>query len=258
MNSRKDQSGSFRRKAAEFLEKRGFYVVLLGCLGIIGVTAFFTFAHAGEEVPQSEVRQSEDERLGQVLSATHTPLPEAAVPSPVPTLPPSMVKNEPSPVLSPTPSPEPEAVIAPKEEELLPAPVEGEVLTAFADDTLLYSRTLDQWTSHLGLDIAAPEGSTVRAVAAGVVLKVENDPMMGYRITLRHEGDMLSVYANLDTLPALQAGESVRTGQEIGKVGTSAIAESADEAHLHFELYASEKPVDPFPRLRGLSSIPVK
>lgn len=149
-------------------------------------------------------------------------------------------------------------MIAPKEETLLPAPVEGEILTAFADDTLLYSRTLDQWTSHLGLDIAAPAGSTVRAVKEGVVLSVENDPLMGYQLSLKHEDDMLTVYANLSSLPALQAGDKVSAGQEIAKVGSSAIAESADEPHLHFELYVSEKAVDPFPLLRGLSAIPVK
>ena len=259
MNSRKDQTKPFSKKAAEFLEKKGFYVVLLGCLGVIGVTAFFAFGRASQDVPQSQVRQSTDERLSAAQTPAPTVLAEAVVPSPVPTLPPSLAQRTPAPTVSPAPSPTAVPAAAPKETDaLLPAPVEGDVVLAFAKDTLLYSPTLDQWTSHLGLDIAAPQGSAVRAVAKGVVLRVENDPLMGYCIALRHEDELLSVYANLDALPALQAGDSVKAGEQIGKVGTSAIAESAEAAHLHFELYESEKAIDPLPRLRGLTAIPVK
>ncbi len=171
----------------------------------------------------------------------------------------SGVTPTPSPEPPPTPEPAEESdTAAPKEDKLLFAPVEGEVLTAFADNTLLYSKTLKQWTSHKGLDIAAAKGTAVRAVADGVVSTVGNDIMMGYTITIRHENNMQSVYANLDSLPKLTAGDSVKAGTEIGAVGESAIAESADGPHLHFELYLGEKAVDPLPYVRGLSSIPVK
>jgi len=256
MRINKDGRG-FKEKAGEFIRQKGFYLVLLGCLAVVGVTAFVTFAQTADEEDTQQVGQSGDETLEQAQNATPTP-------QIIPTPPASMTdgsQTTPTPSLEPSPSPTPgeeSDTAAPKEDKLLFAPVEGEVLTAFADDTLLYSKTLKQWTSHKGLDIAAAKGTAVRAVADGVVGVVENDIMMGYTITIRHDNNMQSVYANLDSLPKLTAGESVKAGTEIGAVGASAIAESADGPHLHFELYIGEKAVDPLPYVRGLVSIPVK
>ena len=252
----KDGRG-FKEKAGEFIRQKGFYLVLLGCLAVVGITAFVTFAQTPGEDETQQVRQSGDETLEQAQNPTPTP-------KIIPTPPASMtdgsrVTPTPSPEPPPSPTPGGESdTAAPKEDKLLFAPIEGEVLTAFADNTLLYSKTLKQWTSHKGLDIAAAKGTAVRAVADGVVSTVENDIMMGYTITIRHDGNMQSVYANLDSLPTLTAGDSVKAGTEIGAVGTSAIAESADGPHLHFELYIGEKAVDPLPYIRGLVSIPIK
>jgi len=247
-------------KAAAFIRQKGFYFVLLGCLAVVGVTAFVTLAQPpAEEEEVLQAGQSGDQTLEQVQNATPTPAPVV-----VPTPPASMIGGgaatpspAPTPESAPAPEPEEEDAASPKGENLLFAPVEGEILTAFADATLLYSKTLKQWTSHKGLDIAAPRGTAVRAVADGVVESVENDIMMGYTISIRHEG-FRTVYANLDALPSLKAGDAVKAGTEIGAVGSSAIAESADEPHLHFELYIGEKAVDPLPHIRGVASIPIK
>lgn len=142
---------------------------------------------------------------------------------------------------------------------LLFAPVQGSVLLPYAEDTLVYSKTLDQWMSHIGLDIEAETGTPVLSVASGTVERVENDPLMGYRIVVKHDkDDMTSVYANLNQLPDLLAGTKVKAGDELGSVGSSAIAESAEPPHLHFELYIGSKPVDPVPRLQGFEEIPLK
>lgn len=250
----------FKEKAVRFLERRGFYLVLLGCLGIIGVTAFFTFANTQKEIPQSDlqqVRQSDDDTLEGVLSATPTPLPTQdllALPTP-----PASVRT-PAPVESPTPGDaDPEAVAPKATSSLLFAPVQGSVLLPYAEDTLVYSKTLDQWMSHIGLDIEAETGTPVLSVASGTVERVENDPLMGYRIVVKHDkDDMTSVYANLNQLPDLLAGTKVKAGDELGSVGSSAIVESAEPPHLHFELYIGSKPVDPVPRLQGFEEIPLK
>ena len=52
-------------------------------------------------------------------------------------------------------------------------PVEGEVLREFAKDNLVYSETLKEWITHLGIDIKANKTSIVKASAAGIVQKSE-------------------------------------------------------------------------------------
>lgn len=62
----------------------------------------------------------------------------------------------------------------------------------------------------------------------------------------------------MNQLPDLLAGTKVKAGDELGSVGSSAIVESAEPPHLHFELYIGSKPVDPVPRLQGFEEIPLK
>ena len=190
-----------------------------------------------------------------------------ATPSPTPALTPApALQATPEPETSPVPESEAPLIAETGEEDaaeassssLLFCPVEGEVIRGFAGDALVYSKTLDQWTSHDGVDITAPEGSPVLAVADGVVTRCENDTMMGYTLALSHDGGRESVYANLDELPDFAVGESLKAGTELGAVGSTAIAESAEEAHLHFELWEDGVPIDPVPEVRGLSSVPIK
>lgn len=62
MRSEKD-GRSYREKTAEFIRQKGFYLVLLCCLAVVGVTAFVTFAHAGSDDGTQQVQQSDDETL---------------------------------------------------------------------------------------------------------------------------------------------------------------------------------------------------
>ena len=48
-------------------------------------------------------------------------------------------------------------------------PVAGKLILPFADDRLVYHKTLDQWSTHKGIDIQASEGAPVKAVLDGEV-----------------------------------------------------------------------------------------
>lgn len=114
-------------------------------------------------------------------------------------------------------------------------PVVGAVTYQFSVDKLSYSETLDQWTTHKGMDIRAEDGAPVRASLDGVVLSVEQDSMMGNVVTLQHEGDLVTVYASLGDV-LVSTGDAVLRGQTIGSVGNTSIAEAARGTHLHFEV----------------------
>jgi murein DD-endopeptidase MepM/ murein hydrolase activator NlpD len=101
---------------------------------------------------------------------------------------------------------------------------------------------------HTGQDFAVPVGTPVRAVGAGRVVSVSCGGPFGIQIVLRHPDGYFTQYAHLASV-AVGPGESVTTGQWIGRSGTTG---NSTGPHLHFEVrvvpeYGSA--VDPVPWL---------
>ena len=132
-----------------------------------------------------------------------------------------------------------------KEELKFIAPVSGEISKDFAKDTLIFSNTLEEWTTHLGIDIKADKTTIVVASEKGVVESIKNDPRFGLTVVIKHSGGFKTVYSNLLTSEFVKEGESVEKGQTIGTVGESASFEIAEEAHLHFEMYKDGEVLNP-------------
>ena len=124
-------------------------------------------------------------------------------------------------------------------------PVEGDVVREFAKDNLIFSQTLNEWTTHLGIDIKAEKTSIVKTAADGKVKAIKNDPRYGLTVIIEHTNGFTSVYSNLLTAEFVVAGEEVKQGQTIGTVGNTATFEIADECHLHFEILKDNVQVDP-------------
>lgn len=85
---------------------------------------------------------------------------------------------------------------------------------------------------HRGTDFAAPHGTPVRAVSSGEVIEAGWRGGYGKVIRLRHADGTTSAYAHLSDF-SVHAGDRVRQGEEIGKVGTTGLTTGP---HLHFEL----------------------
>ena len=124
-------------------------------------------------------------------------------------------------------------------------PVEGDIVRDFAVDNLIYSNTLQEWTTHTGIDIKADKTTVVKSAEAGTVKTIKNDPRYGLTIIIEHENGFQTVYSNLLTSEFVVEGEKVEKGQSIGTVGNTAAFEIADEAHLHFEILKDSIQVDP-------------
>ena len=124
-------------------------------------------------------------------------------------------------------------------------PVDGDVIKDYATDTLVYSNTLEEWTTHLGIDYAAEKTSIVKASAEGTVKSIKNDPRYGLTLVLEHSNGFTSLYANLLSTEFVTVGEKVTQGQTIATVGNTATFEIADETHLHFEILKDGVNVDP-------------
>lgn len=132
-----------------------------------------------------------------------------------------------------------------KQELNFSKPVEGDVIKEFAKDNLLYSNTLQEWTTHMGIDIKADKTTVVKAAEAGTVKSIKNDPRYGLTIVIEHENGYQTVYSNLLSTEFVVEGEKVEKDQSIGTVGNSASFEVADEPHLHFEILKDSVQVDP-------------
>jgi Membrane-bound metallopeptidase len=101
-------------------------------------------------------------------------------------------------------------------------------------------------TGNEGINIALPEGASVRAIEGGTVSYVgEEMKDFGKLVVIRHENGYVSVYAhNSDLL--VKRGEKVSRGQVIAKSGRSG---NVTTPQLHFEIRKGGTPVDPIPRL---------
>lgn len=129
--------------------------------------------------------------------------------------------------------------------ELLNPPVTGEIIWAYAMDELIYSKTLNQWTTHCGTDLACKLGDSVRAVANGTVASVYKDDAFGVTVIVEHENGHKSVYSNLADNPKVKAGDKVKANDILGVCGNTSVLECGDRSHIHFEYYVDDKPVNP-------------
>jgi murein DD-endopeptidase MepM/ murein hydrolase activator NlpD len=124
-------------------------------------------------------------------------------------------------------------------------PVSGEVTQPYSVDALVYDPTMDDWRVHQGLDIAAVQGQTVQATQAGTVSAVYTDDYLGTVVVIDHDDDVQTLYANLNAVPTVMAGDEVEAGTVIGAVSDTALGESAAASHLHFAVYRDGDLLDP-------------
>lgn len=123
-------------------------------------------------------------------------------------------------------------------------PVNGEVQRAFSVNNLLWDETMEDWRTHCGVDIASELGSEVDTAAEGTVTECYEDEMYGYVVKIEHPDGVVTVYKNLDKVLVKQ-GDALDMGQMIGTVGSGGKFESAQKAHLHFEVIVDDKYVNP-------------
>ncbi|HEV7625018.1 MAG TPA: M23 family metallopeptidase [Streptomyces sp.] len=90
---------------------------------------------------------------------------------------------------------------------------------------------------HSGQDFAVPTGTPVKAVHGGTVVKAGpngagDGSSYGNAVVIKHDNNTYSQYAHLSSLK-VTAGQQVKTGQEIGKSGSTG---NSSGPHLHFEI----------------------
>lgn len=109
---------------------------------------------------------------------------------------------------------------------------------------------------HKGIDIFAPKGTAIVAVADGIVSYIGEQPKGGLCLWLTTEDGTAFYYAHLDRWAAgLYEGMEVRSGDLLGYVGNTGNAKYTP-SHLHFAVNENDEMVNPYPILT--KAVPVK
>lgn len=269
-------------KIGDFLEGKGFYIVLFLCVAAIGGSGYYLYrmvslsgdlttqaVSAQAEVPADSAKQDDveitiDEEDGEAKNkegqstAQSTTAEQTATTEESPT-----TKAEGDEDLEAEPS---QQVTQTKEETDATAsqtnkdgaavttsgtvtrwswPLEGEVAEAFSTEELTYNEAMGDWRTHAGIDIAAKVGDPVTAAVAGTVVSVQDDVLLGKTVTIRTSDGLETIYGNLADKLSVTSGDQVKAGQTIGQVGETAAGEQHDTAWLHFAVKQDGKALDP-------------
>lgn len=122
-----------------------------------------------------------------------------------------------------------------KQEEIIPeveyiVPIDYTKVSA-TFGTRVHPITKEERT-HTGIDLAAKEGTKVKAAASGVVEVATFDNEKGYYVEIKHIDGSVSSYHHGSKI-LVEVGESLKTGDEIMVVGKTG---NATGIHLHFEV----------------------
>lgn len=236
---------------SDFMTGKGFYIALLLCVAALGVSGWYLFngiADMSRAASAPAVVVATPRPTATASPVPTQPMADTAQP-PVPTqgvpavLPAVTAAPTPAPAAAPTATPTPAPATATA--SVFTWPVKGQVLRGWAIETLAYDETMGDWRAHDGVDIAADPGTLVLAPAGGTVCDLYNDDLMGTSVVILHADGVMSTCANLEAVPPVEIGDTVRTGDVIGAVGNSAIAESGEGSHLHLSMTKNGVSVDP-------------
>ncbi len=250
------QKGNLFQRALQWIERRGFYMILGLCVAAIGVSAYVLFFTQPEPEPILGELQLQEPQTDAVSPSTHVTLPEERKPEPLrepehPVQEKVQTPAQEETLTAASAAQEPEPAIRVEHQEPVRQPIftfpiqSGTVQRAFSGDELVPDPTMGDWRTHNGVDFACDLGDKVMAVLDGVVAEIGEDALLGCCIRIDHGAGLESRYCGLTAEDGLKTGEQVTAGQTIGRAAAGNLAESAQESHLHLEMTEDGRYVDP-------------
>ena len=205
---------------------KGYYIALILCATAIGISGYMYYRNANKTENQVQAAVSEDVA------------PQQEVDAPVIVIQPAQEDAVEAIATAP-------AAAQPDTALKTAMPVAGQTVAGYAMDCLSYNATTRDWRVHNGVDIAAEAGTEVCAAADGTVYTTFEDDSMGMTVVIRHNGGYTTCYSSLGPELKVSAGDSVKLGQAIGCVGSTALTESAMGDHVHFSVTYRDEAMDP-------------
>ena len=204
----------FKKGYCDFIEKRGFSIIICVCVAVIALSAMLS-GHTTLTSPAptppvldaSSVAQLMQESLADAMAAT------------------------------PAPTSAPCRWQAPLSETI--------VLREFQPDQMTYCEQNRIWSVHDGVDLKAANGTPVYAIGDGVVLRVSEKGLDGACVVVEHRDHVEAEYASMVLTAGLQPGDPVECGQTLGFAGNTRQDEVTFGPHLHLRVTKNGKPIDP-------------
>ncbi len=114
-------------------------------------------------------------------------------------------------------------------------PVSGTITSRYGVSSSIRS------SSHTGLDIAAPTGTSIKAVASGTVISAQKSGAYGNLVKISHGNGIETWYAHTSKM-YVSAGQKVEAGKVIAAVGSTG---NSTGPHLHLEIRVNGQHVNP-------------
>lgn len=263
------QKGKFGR----FLSSKGFYVAIAVCLVGAGAATWLAvdrtisgIENSNRQIIENEMNFNEFPPLEEAdnkVTGEQKTLPdvsESELDQDSPVDEDAMIKvSEPltQSSSSSTDSSSPEASSKPGEpsvqvqaQQTLPKlvyslPAKGDILAQYSNGELVKNKTLGDWRTHDGIDIAVDKGADVLAAAEGTVSAVKHDPLWGTIVIIDHIDGCQTFYSGLSEVTPVKEGDTVIAMQSIG-IAEGVPCETDDEKnHIHFALKVDGVWADP-------------
>ena len=107
-------------------------------------------------------------------------------------------------------------------------PLKGEITSGFGERIHPIYKTEG---FHKGIDIAAEQGTAIRAMCSGTVTAVQRDYGNGKYLIIDHGSGISTKYCHCSKI-SVKEGQQIKAGQEVARVGSTGLSTGP---HLHFE-----------------------
>ena len=222
----------------KLLEKDGFYLALFACICLIAIGGVWFTKNNVEELTSNDLfvnntnenSKKDDEEVHLIEKETDK---EESIPTS-------------------TESKENLATAKQKQENKITKLnfLGTKVVREYSEKEPSYSKTLDLWEVHKGLDISAEQGHEVKSLLDGKIVNVFKDDEHGISVKVESANNIVVVYSNLNEKTNVKKGQEIKEGQILGVVGNTTSVESEDGTHVHVEAFKGEESIDPMTLLK--------
>lgn len=219
----------------KLLEKDGFYLALFACVCLVAVGGVWFTKNNVDELASNNgfVNKTDESKNDDEVNLIQKDN-DVAVPT----------TTESKDNLEKAKAKEKEQQANKKEESKLSFLGE-KVVREYSDKEPSYSKTLNLWEVHKGLDVSTLKGQEIKSLLDGKIVDVFKDDEHGMSVKVKSNNDITVVYSNLSEKINVKKDQQVKVGQALGTVGNTSMVEGKDGQHVHIEAYKGNSSMNP-------------